>query len=266
MSITNPRIRAIISDHRLMLAGIEITLTDWKELAKLYTVGVTSSNIAVAAGIATKVATAATVAVNTMCLGEHSNIPDSTYDLEPEDSSFVDDDGDDSDYEDLGDESEDDVWECPCPWYGLSDDEKLDGTEDVTPGIVGRCPKCTLPMPCGKAHSKVATLPPRVRRKPVRFSEQKEHYHAGFGGSRGSNNEHTSGEVIDDGEWVCKHEGELHGGEYSDCIGCESGSTCDHWHDPIPRKLHGLKLEEWWEKQWYRYKSETGRRAAYECW
>ena len=258
MSFTNPRIRAIIHDHRMMIAGIEITLSDWKELAKLYKIGVTSSAMAVAAGIATKAAVAANVAVNDICSREFTQLVEKSTKTNG-----------DAIPSECASPARD---RYQCPWYGLDDSDYVPSSDDddVAPMSQRACwddgatSDEDLIEEAGDQH--IHPKHPRTRRRPERFSKQKQHYHAGFGGSRGSNNAHTSGQVIDDGEWVCKNEAELHGGEYSDCIGCESGSTCNHWHDPIPRNLHGLELEEWWEKQWYRYKSGTGRRAAYECW
>jgi hypothetical protein len=33
------------------------------------------------------------------------------------------------------------------------------------------------------------------------------------------------------------------------CIGCESGATQNHWHDPRPSNIQGEELEHWWMKQ-----------------
>jgi hypothetical protein len=30
------------------------------------------------------------------------------------------------------------------------------------------------------------------------------------------------------------------------CIGCESGSTCNHWHEPIPILCDPIEMEDWW--------------------
>ena len=33
------------------------------------------------------------------------------------------------------------------------------------------------------------------------------------------------------------------------CIGCESGATQNHWHDPLPNNISGEMLEKWWMEQ-----------------
>ena len=36
---------------------------------------------------------------------------------------------------------------------------------------------------------------------------------------------------------------------YLMCFGCESGSSCNHWHEPMPVLCDPIEMEEWWDSQ-----------------